>query len=822
MSIYSKSQRGMATILMVALVGFALVSALLGTAYYLRMKQQAAVASHALTNAQQGAWAGVEIVRQYLQNRNATQLAAYKTASPAELTITLPTGSKNNITAKIIKAEPNSDSSSYEITAQIKNNNTAAKSASTIQVVYKVDVTNSGENGNDGNSSTKTQAINIYTNLNYSGTNTLTNNSGKAVVVSVAGNVELHEVTNISDLYATGTVKLANTTTQVNNIYANGTVTLEGGIAVNSVNTKAQINFKNAYANILKAGTDIQIDGSGWIYEYMYANNNINGTMNTVLHGVLSGISCTKYNSYRTTTCDDSRISENGILTITINNITHTHANGDLHDVKGDSETIQAKAGGTFYCSQGDISKNYRMIEAQNFGSNCESSNNAIAAGRTQISLRESPVIAESELGVPASHTLVAPKVNAWCYDLQERIKNTVECENNSVYKSDTTVTTNSQKTDNLKNDTANYVFYGATSDNNLNNIPLVRVYNLDNSTLTTNQNTLKDGNSYCVLTVNKNLTPQNTNDHWGYLYAYNGSTCATTASGNIASVYTENKDKMPTIRYSSGTWIMEQHDVSNNVVCSGTGLSGYPAASYPDCGKGQYNEDIVVINEADYEKIWKTKNSSFAPGIMLFEGNLNLGEGIFYNSILATGNIRGDGEVNGNSTLITAPNYAASSSRAGVAKVCNGTTGLTAYPNFPRPTNLCKSTTEMNALALGDIALLAGSYRGSYNKTTCSSSTTTNCYYGGDIYMKTQSQIFGNIVAGNLFTSSGTVKIYGLFSAMGLRASLTDQVKLTDLKITIPSDATNYDAGSPNNGSGGGSGGDPTVTASIKWARYL
>lgn len=68
------SQKGIATILTVMLVGIVLVVTILGTSYYIRAKQQAGVTNHAVTNAQSGAWIGVELLRKYFESLNKTQI----------------------------------------------------------------------------------------------------------------------------------------------------------------------------------------------------------------------------------------------------------------------------------------------------------------------------------------------------------------------------------------------------------------------------------------------------------------------------------------------------------------------------------------------------------------------------------------------------------------------------------------------------------------------------------------------------------------------------------------------------------------------------
>ena len=82
-------QRGIATVLILLLVGLSLSAAVFGTAHYIRSHQQQDVAAHAQTQAQMKAWTGAELVRQYLQQlQDSGQLAALyaKTPLPFDLT----------------------------------------------------------------------------------------------------------------------------------------------------------------------------------------------------------------------------------------------------------------------------------------------------------------------------------------------------------------------------------------------------------------------------------------------------------------------------------------------------------------------------------------------------------------------------------------------------------------------------------------------------------------------------------------------------------------------------------------------------------------
>ena len=77
------SQKGIATILTVVLVGIVLSVTILGTAYYIRAKQHAEVANHAVTNAQSGAWIGVELLRKYFESLNKNQIDSLQIGNAA-------------------------------------------------------------------------------------------------------------------------------------------------------------------------------------------------------------------------------------------------------------------------------------------------------------------------------------------------------------------------------------------------------------------------------------------------------------------------------------------------------------------------------------------------------------------------------------------------------------------------------------------------------------------------------------------------------------------------------------------------------------------
>ena len=64
--IHFHQQRGIATILILILVGFATLGAVIGVIVQVRSTQEQGMALHASTQSQAKAWVGVELVHQYL------------------------------------------------------------------------------------------------------------------------------------------------------------------------------------------------------------------------------------------------------------------------------------------------------------------------------------------------------------------------------------------------------------------------------------------------------------------------------------------------------------------------------------------------------------------------------------------------------------------------------------------------------------------------------------------------------------------------------------------------------------------------------------
>ena len=140
-----KSQQGIATVLIVLLVGVALSASTLGVIYSVKSTQSKQITSHASTNAQSAAWALAEATRVYLSELSPAALSALEasveTAGAAGYPIVLsnlPASlahlAKSEIVVKSVHTPD--DKPRFEITVNAID--TLSKSTASLNVVYEV------------------------------------------------------------------------------------------------------------------------------------------------------------------------------------------------------------------------------------------------------------------------------------------------------------------------------------------------------------------------------------------------------------------------------------------------------------------------------------------------------------------------------------------------------------------------------------------------------------------------------------------------------------------------------------------------------------
>lgn len=205
------SQRGIATILIVVLIGVALTATAMGIMHSMRSSQEKHIAVHAATNAQVGAWAGVEAFRLYLDAHGVGGLTENGTY-PINLV------GYGNMTVKDVRIFETA--TGHRVEATVVNTQEAAKSSASVGVIYEV--TPAGSSG-----------YQLPGPLNFNHDLTLTSRLvfDKPMTVNVRGNVSITNanVTNLQGINSTGTVTVvSNDAVNLGVIHSNGDVSLSG------------------------------------------------------------------------------------------------------------------------------------------------------------------------------------------------------------------------------------------------------------------------------------------------------------------------------------------------------------------------------------------------------------------------------------------------------------------------------------------------------------------------------------------------------------------------------------------------------------------
>ena len=259
-------QRGVAALLVILLLGVAVGAAVMLTARSLNSLQEQALSVHATAPAQATAWRGVEVVRRWLDEVDATALESWAD-SGAEVPLTF-TGSDLGITARLTRVEK--DGAGYRVTAESSGVAAAGGSAqtrATVEVVYQVQ----GEPGSTPSGSpapAHLAAVNIYRDLHMTGGINVT--GGEGAVFNVDGNVSLNNasITGIDTLRATGDVSMGSNI-HVRNIHSNGDVRLTGSASGAQVRARGDVRVEGGSnpVAIRSNGRAVFTGGTGAVVE---------------------------------------------------------------------------------------------------------------------------------------------------------------------------------------------------------------------------------------------------------------------------------------------------------------------------------------------------------------------------------------------------------------------------------------------------------------------------------------------------------------------------------------------------------------------------
>lgn len=252
-----KGQRGIATVLIVVLVGLGLTATSMGIVHSVRSTQQKQIAAHAITHAQAGAWTGVEVFRRYLASLTTEQLTAL--ALNQSIDFILP-GTSNSVNAIVTdRVAPSGTITTYQLKTRLTYTDTAAKSSAALEIIYEF----SPPQLNNG--ITLSGELNFHRSTTLGGGITVKDNSGlNKGKFNVDGNLDLSSIglTGLVNLNATGNITIGSDASAYE-IKANGTVTLVGGAKTDLVQGLTGVNHTSGTVNVIKSNGWVQLQAGG-------------------------------------------------------------------------------------------------------------------------------------------------------------------------------------------------------------------------------------------------------------------------------------------------------------------------------------------------------------------------------------------------------------------------------------------------------------------------------------------------------------------------------------------------------------------------------
>lgn len=260
---------------------------------------------------------------------------------------------------------------------------------------------------------------------------------------------------------------------------------------------------------------------------------------------------------------------------------------------------------------------------------------------------------------------------------------------------------------------------------------------------------------------------------------------------------------------YYNATWWPVVVAGGDGYLCTTVNSSGLcTAPAVP--GKTLCGTDDSSVNCFNYtpsSRTWQVKRTTMAPGVAWFDGSLEVKNGIYFNTFIATENISTAGQ-----STTYAVNY------AGYAGVClnESVNGRASSTNFTGlyPKAYCENPAgELAGVlmpqSLGNAAFIAGGYK-------------DGVFQGGLVNLTAGNEVFGSVIAGNDLATSGNTTVHGqvYVAAQGTDTTVSWKGSTTIDLSNLP--ATFDPSIVPCIGSCSTSGGSNAATARIFWSRYL
>lgn len=272
----NQKQQGMATVLIVLLVGVSMTAIALGLAGSVKSSQQTQTAVHAVTHAQSAAWAAVHMFKDYLDKLAFEDVE--KITANTSVPISVP-NMHQALTISIVEVDTSQkNTAGIFVTANISAHDSSADSTTIIQVVYQV------ENTICDLCQVLSAAINLYDDTVLGGDITIATPEGESSVVNIKGDVSAKNIAfnGVTRLNATGNVTLGSAI-PLQEVYTNGNLILDGSANVAKASALGTITtIGNGYADLMYANQAISLGGGA--VATAYSRSDIN-TTNWVNHG---------------------------------------------------------------------------------------------------------------------------------------------------------------------------------------------------------------------------------------------------------------------------------------------------------------------------------------------------------------------------------------------------------------------------------------------------------------------------------------------------------------------------------------------------------
>jgi len=645
-----RRQRGVATLLIVLVVGLAVSVTVAATVYSLRGTQAKQLTTHSATAAQAAAWRGVEALRLYLLAANKednTVWEGWEGSHRRQVTMQ-GVGDVDGVITGIRR-----DGTHWQVVAEVTGRaaaNSSLATTATVEVVFGIDPTGGspGTPGNGGGDSIAS-VITFNNDLNLSGSIAVKKEKDARYQINVKGDLTTggNSITGVDVIRATGSIRISSGSS-FEVLESNGDVKFDGSVTV----TKAV----QARGNICVEG------GANAAGAMLRANGSVTANGGVVL-GDVEAIGHSDRADAVTVMCTTVALDADG----------RPYA----IDLQGNAGARTAKAAGSMRINSGSVTTADGVRVAGHFyDTNC---------GGSESGLAGKSVGGTGGCNPPAWNGMV----------LQSGMQVAVSPVSPVVLD-----TTKFNAYTQEKN--ANYAFKVNASGYRMVTVRAI--------------NGIADGTYF--------IGDYENNAQTGWSRGYKDFMCSELAANSTPSA---PRCKAP-VKDPPGA------------VCAGY-------SSYNGC----------LSYDASSRK-WTLSGNSALPGVMWFEGGLHLDNGTYYNTFLATESFSMGGGVK-----VYAMNYAGYDGRRTVAgtQKTYAPMGICVNSNFPGryPTRYCDMSAGTYAppddSALGNFALLAGSF------------DAQGRYVGGNIALGSSAEIFGSVLAGNMYTSGGSTTIHGTITAL-------------------------------------------------------